>query len=109
MDIQRVDLERSARSSRLRTRVVLVLAELGTAHAGELATTARISTETLREIMHGAPPRYSTELAPVTLGLATVVPHDRVHVYAITEAGREWARRGRHLARRARVSASEIP
>ena len=108
MNTNRIDIERSARSSRLRVRVLVALAELEVAHAGELATACRISTNTLRRLMHGAPPEYSIELAPLSLGLATVVAHPIVEAYAITDLGRAWVKGGRHAARRAREATSAL-
>lgn len=109
MNIERVDLEVSARSSVLRTRVLIVLADVGVAHAGELAELCRISTTTLRKLMHGAPDEWSIERAPITLGLVVEVPHARYDVYAITQSGREWASEHRLVADRARRLAASLP
>jgi predicted transcriptional regulator with HTH domain len=109
MDLRRVDEERSSRSSRLRTRLMIVLADLKVAHAGELAEAARMSTQTVRMIMEGAPPRFSVRRSPLALGLAVKVPHDELEVYAITERGAEWAAARRHRGRSARRLGAALP
>jgi len=109
MNIDRVDIEASTRNSLLRARVLACLAVVGVAHAGELAELARTDTTTLRRVMHGDPPAWSVERAPVTLGLAVVVPHPSLEVYAITDAGRVWHAHQRLASRRARVAAAALP
>lgn len=105
MDPVPASAERSTRRSRNRTAILLALASLGEAYAGQLARMTGIAHFRVKACLVGAPPDYRVELALVHLGLARVVDTDHGRYYAITSKGLRKARsitaararrRGRH-------------
>lgn len=83
---------RSIRRSSLRDRATILLSSLGEAHPRFLAQALGVDQTRLKEIMHGNPPWYSVELAPITLGHAVLDMTAAGRVYRITSRGRKRAR-----------------
>ncbi|GEM_PF-5917842 len=90
-----------------RKRSVMMLSSLGEASPGQLARSLGLPCTRQRWIMEGDGRYYSKDLAPVQLGLATLIEAPRRRKYVITPLGRKMARRfTAREARRARRAAA---
>jgi predicted transcriptional regulator with HTH domain len=76
-----------------RRRATMMLSSLGEAGPTQLGKAIGVAHTRLRWIMEGHEPQYSVELAPVTLGLATIREEPKRRVYVITNHGRKVSRR----------------
>lgn len=97
--------ERCIRRSRVRFKVLMMLASLGEAYLGQLARAVGVEPKRVRAVMFGAGEDYRAELSLVALGLASVRDEPNGRVYRITPRG---LRKARSLAKRARAGRDRL-
>lgn len=92
--------ERSIRRSRHRQRLLMLLASMREAYAGQLARALGVHSSRIRWMLHGRLPYYQPSLGLCALGLVEETNDGRGRLYVITRRGE---RKARSLAKRYRM------
>lgn len=104
MSLELAAILRAMHRSRVRVGILLELETRQIAYLGQLERALGTRAESLRSALHGRPPAYSVEGAPITLGLVREVRTRRGVAYAITPLGERVARFARAEARESQRS-----